>query len=320
MSLSALPNEPVDDPRPLAAALIAQVETVVKGKPEAIRLAVCALLAGEHLLVEDVPGTGKTMLARSLAAALGGRFRRVQCTPDLLPSDIVGTTVYDTQSNEWSFRPGPVFANVVLVDELNRASPRTQAALLEPMEEASVSVDGASHPLPRPFLVIATQNPYGSAGTFALPESQLDRFGAVLSMGVPDRASQRALLRGEGGAEALPELDVVASPAQFAAAIEATTTTHVSDAVLDYLLDLVESTRRHAAIVLGASPRAVDSMLRLARAHAITANRTYVSPDDVQAVFVSALAHRVVTVEGTSISAAAPALADLLAAVPVPTG
>ncbi len=320
MSLSALPNDPVDDPRSLAAALIAQVETVVKGKAEAVRLAVCALLAGEHLLVEDVPGTGKTMLARSLAGALGGRFRRVQCTPDLLPSDVVGTTVYDVQSNEWSFRPGPVFANVVLVDELNRASPRTQAALLEPMEEAAVSVDGTSHPLPRPFLVIATQNPYGSAGTFALPESQLDRFGAVLSMGLPDRASQRALLRGEGGAEALTELEVVASPAQFASAIEATSATHVSDSVLDYLLDLVEHTRQHATIVLGASPRAVDSMLRLARAHAVTAHRTYVSPDDVQAVFVAALAHRVVTVEGTSIPTATTALADLLVAVPVPTG
>jgi MoxR-like ATPase len=318
MSLSALPSEPADDPRRLAAALVTQVERVVRGKTDAVRLALCALLAGEHLLIEDVPGTGKTMLARSLAAALGGRFRRVQCTPDLLPGDLTGTTVYDAATSSWSFRPGPVFANVVLVDELNRASPRTQAALLEPMEEASVSVDGTTHALPVPSLVIATQNPFGSAGTFALPESQLDRFGIVLSMGVPDRDAQRALLQGEGGAAALDEVVAVTTPAQLAATIAAVATIHVADAVVEYVLDLIEATRRHAEIVLGASPRAADSLLRLARAHAVISDRSFVSPDDVQAVFAPALAHRIVTLEGLAVVAATRALTDLVGAIAVP--
>jgi MoxR-like ATPase len=328
MSLSAVPSDPaadppavglVPDPTLVVGALRAEVESVVRGKPDVVRLALCALLAGEHLLVEDVPGTGKTVLARSLAAALGGRFRRVQCTPDLLPSDLTGTTVYDSASGTWSFRAGPVFANVVLVDELNRASPRTQAALLEPMEEGSVTVDGTTHRLPVPSLVIATQNPFGSAGTFALPESQLDRFGFVLSMGLPDRAAQRALLRGEGGTAALDSVRAVTTPADLSATIASVASVHVADAVLDYLLDLVESTRRHAAIVLGASPRAADSLLRLARAHAVVAGRRFVSPDDVQAVFVPALAHRVVTLEGTAIASGARALSELLGAIAVPT-
>lgn len=305
-------------PASVAAALSVQVERVVRGKPEAVRLALCALLAGEHLLIEDVPGTGKTILARSLAAALGGRFRRVQCTPDLLPSDLTGTSVFDAASATWSFRPGPVFANIVLVDELNRASPRTQAALLEPMEEGAVSVDGVTHPLPCPSLVIATQNPYGSAGTFALPESQLDRFGMVLTMGLPDRGAQRALLRGEGGATALDHVHAVTSPSELAATIDAIGELHVADVVIEYVLDLVEATRRHAAIVLGASPRATDSLVRLARAHAVLCGRDYVSPDDVQAVLVAALSHRVVTVEGLVVSTAAHALRDLVDAVTVP--
>jgi MoxR-like ATPase len=309
----------VADPTSVAAQLRREVERVVRGKPEAVRLALCALLAGEHLLIEDVPGTGKTMLARSLAAALGGRFRRVQCTPDLLPSDITGTTVYDASTGSWSFRRGPVFANVVLVDELNRASPRTQAALLEPMEEASVTVDGTTHPLPVPSLLIATQNPFGSAGTFALPESQLDRFGIVLSMGLPDRDAQRALLRGDGGAPALDDVEAVTTPAQLATIIEAVATVHVAESVLEYVLDLGEATRRHAEIVLGASPRSVDSLLRLARAHAVIQGRRFVSPDDVQAVFASAFAHRVVTIEGLAVPTATRALKDLLGAIAVPS-
>ncbi len=323
MSLSAVPSGTAPDPvRPdpvhVAAALREQVESVVRGKDDAIRLALCALLAGEHLLVEDVPGTGKTVLARSLAAALGGRFRRVQCTPDLLPSDVTGTTVYGPATNTWSFRPGPVFANVVLVDELNRASPRTQAALLEPMEERSVSVDGTSHALPSPFLCIATQNPYGSAGTFPLPESQLDRFGIVLTMGIPDREAQRALLRGEGGTDALPAVEAVTSPADFDGVIADVLALPMADAVLDYALDLVGATRSHADLALGASPRAAQSLVSLARAHAIVRGRAYVSPDDLQAVFVSALAHRVVTVQGLSIATAARVLDAILASVAIP--
>lgn len=308
------PNEPFA----VAAALSVQVERVVRGKSDAVRLALCALLAGEHLLIEDVPGTGKTILARSLAAALGGRFQRVQCTPDLLPSDLTGTSVFDAASATWSFRPGPVFANIVLVDELNRASPRTQAALLEPMEEGAVSVDGVTHPLPRPSLVIATQNPFGSAGTFALPESQLDRFGIVLTMGLPDRSAQRALLRGDGGLAALGHVHSVTSPESLEVTIALIADLHVADTVIEYVLDLVEATRRHAAIVLGASPRATDSVVRLARAHAVLRGRDYVSPDDVQAVLVPALSHRVVTVDGLVVTTAAAALADLLDGVAVP--
>ncbi len=320
MTLSALPSGTAVDPQAIAAALRVEVERVVRGKPDAVRLALCALLAGEHLLVEDVPGTGKTVLARSLAAALGGRFRRVQCTPDLLPSDITGTTVYEPATGEWSFRAGPVFANIVLVDELNRASPRTQAALLEPMEERTVSVDGTSHRLPTPFLVVATQNPYGSAGTFALPESQLDRFGIVLTMGVPDRAAQRGLLRGEGGLDALAGVAAVTTPGQLAAAIEAVRSVHVAEAVVEYALDLVDATRAHTDLVLGASPRATQSLLGLARAHAVVAQRSYVSPDDVQAVFLAALAHRVITLDGSATATATRVLSVVMGSVAVPSG
>lgn len=325
MSLSALPSEPgldadphAADPNAMASAIAAQVEAVVRGKPDVVRLALCALLAGEHLLVEDVPGTGKTMLARSLAAAVGGEFRRIQCTPDLLPGDLTGTTVYDARTSAWSFRPGPVFANVVLVDELNRASPRTQAALLEPMEEGSVSVDGETHALPSPSFVIATQNPFGSAGTFALPESQLDRFGAVVALGVPDRAAQRSILRGDGGATALDDVVAVTTPVRLRAAIAATAAVHVAPPVLEYLLDLAEATRRHAELVLGASPRAVESLLRLARAHAVIEGRGFVAPDDIQVVFAPALAHRVMTIEGLVVATATRILGDLAAAMPVP--
>jgi MoxR-like ATPase len=319
MTLSAVPSDQPIDATAVARTLRAEVERVVRGKPDAVRLALCALLAGEHLLVEDIPGTGKTVLARSLAAALGGRFRRVQCTPDLLPSDLTGTTVYEPATGDWSFHPGPLFANVVLVDELNRASPRTQAALLEPMEERSVTVDGATHALPAPFLVVATQNPYGSAGTFPLPESQLDRFGVVLTLGVPDRGAQRELLRGEGGTDALAGVHAVTAPAQFALVVAAVHALHASDAVVEYALDLVEATRADADLLLGASPRATQSILGLARAHAVVAARSYVSPDDVQAVFVPALAHRVVTGEGTSTAVGAAVLERVVTTVPVRT-
>ena len=314
-----------DDPGPelraaieLAGALAATVGRAVRGKDDIVRLSLVALLAGGHLLVEDLPGTGKTLLAKSLAAALGGRFGRVQCTPDLLPSDIPGTSDYNPPVGWWVVRAGPLFATVVLVDAVNRASPRTQAALLEPMEEQQVSVDGTTHRLPDPFLCIATQNPFGQIGTFPLPESQLDRFALVLSMGLPDRRAEREILLGQGGAEVYPDLRPVADPAAVAAAVAAVRTVHVAPPVIDYLLDLVEATRSHPQLTVGASPRASVGLLHVARAHAVVCARAYVTPDDVQAVIGSALAHRVAVGGGVDTVAARPIIADIVAARPVP--
>ncbi len=318
MHLQPVGDEPQVDPFAVAAGLHAAVSQAVRGKSEAVRLALVALLSGGHLLVEDVPGTGKTLLAKALAAACGGQFRRVQCTPDLLPADITGTSIWSPATGEWEFRAGPVFANVLLVDELNRASPRTQAALLEPMEEHQVTVDGCGYSLPAPFLCIATENPFGSAGTFALPESQLDRFAIVLRMGLPDRTAEREILTGTGGTDALARIEAVTTPAAVQAAIDATALVHVAPAVLDYVLDLAAATRSDPGVVLGASPRASRGLLRAAQAHAVIAGRGYVSPDDVQAVFVSSLAHRLVLDSGIDATAAAGALGAIMARVAVP--
>ena len=248
---------PSDDPSravALAEGLFSTVAAAVRGKDEVVRLSLVALLAGGHLLVEDLPGTGKTLLAKSLATALGGRFRRVQCTPDLLPSDIIGTSVYAPVDGSWNFRPGPLFANVVLVDEINRASPRTQAALLEPMEEHQVSVDGTTYGLPDPFFCIVTQNPYGQVGTFPLPESQVDRFTLVLAMGLPDRNAEREILTGHGGTDVFDDLRAVASPEEVAAAVTAVRHVHGAPAIIEYVLDLAAATRNRPDLTVGASP------------------------------------------------------------------
>src|SRR4051794_6299630 len=252
MSQVAAPPSSPPGPDPSAAAaigvaeaLVATVSSVVRGKDDVVALAVVALLSGGHVLVEDLPGTGKTLLAKSLAIAIGGRFGRVQCTPDLLPTDITGTSVYSPADGSWTFRPGPLFANVVLVDEVNRASPRTQAALLEPMEEHQVTVDGLTHPLPDPFFCVATQNPHGQIGTFPLPESQLDRFALVLSMGLPDRGAEREILTGRGGIEVYPDIEAVTDPASVAAAIATVHRIYCAPALIEYVLDLVAATRAH---------------------------------------------------------------------------
>ena len=302
----------------LAGDLFGAVAAAVRGKDEVVRLSLVALLAGGHLLVEDLPGTGKTLLAKSLATALGGRFGRVQCTPDLLPTDITGTSVFSPADGSWTFRPGPLFANVLLVDEINRASPRTQAALLEPMEEHQVTVDGATHALPAPFFCVATQNPHGQIGTFPLPESQLDRFALVLSMGLPDRAAEREILTGQGGNDVFAALDPVADPARVAAAITAVHAVYCAPALVEYVLDLTAATRVHPDLSTGASPRASVGLLQAARAHAVVVGRDHVTPDDVQAVVGPAFAHRISTGAGVDTAAGAAIVAGIVARTSVP--
>lgn len=305
-------------PQELAAAILAAVNTTVRGKPEVVDLAVTALLGGGHLLVEDLPGTGKTLLAKSLAVAIGGRFGRIQCTPDLLPTDVTGTSVYRPETGEWDFRPGPIFSNVLLIDEINRASPRTQSAMLQPMEERQLSLDARTWSLPDPFFCIATQNPFGQVGTFPLPESQLDRFSLVVSLGLPDRTAEREIVTGAGGVDVLGSLSSVTDPERVATAIAATARVYVDERIVEYLLDLIAATRSSTHLSQGASPRASVSLIHLARAHAIVEQRDYVTPDDIQAVFVPALAHRVAVSGRVDTTAAGEVLTWLMRQVPVP--
>jgi MoxR-like ATPase len=297
--------------------LIDQVSTIIVGKREQVTLSVVCLLAGGHLLIEDIPGVGKTTLSHALAKSLGLSYARIQFTSDLLPSDLIGVNVYERGREGFVFHPGPVFAQVLLADEINRAGPRTQSALLEAMEERQVTVDGQTLPLPAPFFVIATQNPSEQLGTHPLPESQLDRFAMRLSLGYPDPASERALLSGEDKRAASAALHPVMGPdtwQQWQARVE---TVHVSDALLDYLQALITATRDGRWFALGMSPRAGLSLLRLARARALVLGRTHVSPEDIQVLWGPAVAHRLMPLPQSGRSAAAQARA-LLEATPVP--
>jgi MoxR-like ATPase len=287
--------------KPLAARLnelVGQISTIIVGKRPQIEDCVGCLLAGGHLLIEDVPGVGKTTLAHTLAVSLGLKFSRTQFTADLMPSDLIGVSVYARGKESFVFHPGPVFAQVLLADEINRAGPKTQSALLEAMEEQQVTVEGETRALPRPFFVIATQNPTDQLGTYPLPESQLDRFLMCITLGYPDRASERALLAGSDRRDEIARLRAVMTPEELMATQRAVQAVHVSDALLDYLQALIQATRSGTWFVEGLSPRAGIGVLRAARARALLDERDYVAPDDVQRVLPQTIAHRLVPVPG----------------------
>jgi len=275
-------------------AIVANVENFIQGKDAVVRLALTSMLAEGHLLLEDVPGLGKTSLARALAASLGLSGSRIQFTPDLLPSDVTGITIYHQNSGQFEFKEGPIFANVVLADEINRASPKTQSALLEVMAERTVTVDGVSRPVQRPFLVIATQNPVDMDGTFPLPEAQLDRFLMRISVGYPDHAAEESILKNSHNGNLLTDLAPVATPDEVMTLIEAAGRVHVADAVFSYIVSLCEATRKHPGIRLGASPRGGLGLLAASRVWAVTQGRHYVIPDDIVALTSSVLTHRLV--------------------------
>ncbi|MGN6697027.1 MAG: AAA family ATPase [Thermomicrobiales bacterium] len=304
----------------VAARIVEQVERVIVGKHAVIERVLVALLCEGHVLLEDVPGIGKTMLARSVAAAIGGSFQRIQFTPDLLPTDVTGALVFDQRTAEFTYRPGPIVANVILADEINRAGPRTQSALLEAMEERQVTVDREHVALPRPFLVLATQNPVELEGTFPLPEAQLDRFFLRTAIGYPALDDERAMLRRFQTAAPLETVERVTTPKELLDLIAATRRVLLGEAVEDYLLAIVRGTREDARIELGASPRAALALARAVRALAALAGRAFVIPDDVQALAVPVLAHRIIPAAQVSLRGTPKEdlIAAVVASVPAP--
>ncbi|HEV7825797.1 MAG TPA: MoxR family ATPase [Mycobacteriales bacterium] len=301
--------------------IVANIERVIEGKTGTVRLALAVLLAEGHLLIEDVPGVGKTTLAKALARSVACSVRRIQFTPDLLPSDVTGVSVYNQETRDFEFKPGAVFANLVVADEINRASPKTQSALLECMEERQVTVDGTTYELQAPFMVVATQNPIDMEGTYALPEAQRDRFTARVTMGYPDVRAELAMLDGHGQSDPLATLGPVADAAQVRALVDTVRTVYVSDAVKQYAVDLVTASREHPDLRLGASPRATLQLLRTARAVAALDGRHFVLPDDLQALAVPVLAHRLLPTADAQISrrTTEQIVAGLVARVAVPT-
>ncbi len=303
-----------------ARAIIDNVSRVIVGKTPVIEQTLAALIAQGHILVEDVPGVGKTMLAKSLAASLGCHFKRIQFTPDLLPSDITGISIYNQSTGQFEFRPGPVMAQVVLADEINRATPKTQSALLEAMEEWQVSVDGVTHHLDLPFVVLATQNPIEYEGTFPLPEAQLDRFLIRVSLGYPDFAEELAVIEGQERIHPIEMLEAVASPEDVVQLQAAAREVYVDGLVREYIVSLAEASRSHEDVALGASPRASLGMFRMARAFALVQDRDYVIPDDVQALAYGVMGHRIILSPAARMRRLQPreVVDRLLESVPIP--
>ncbi len=298
------------------AEVIAAANRVILGKDAQVRLALAGLLARGHLLIEDLPGVGKTTLAQTLARLLGLQFSRIQFTSDMLPADVIGVSLYDRERNAFRFLPGAVFSQVLLADEINRATPKTQSALLEAMEERQVTVDGETRPLPEPFFVIATQNPSTQIGTFPLPESQLDRFLLRIELGYPDRTAERALLESGGRRDALPSLAASLTPDQIAPLQQAAAAIHTAPALLDYVQAVVDATRASPRFVHGLSPRAALALLAVARAWAFLADRRMVMPEDVQAVLPGVACHRLQLADGSG-HARPEDIAQLIRAIPV---
>ncbi len=301
-------------------ALVDNVEKVIIGKRSPVELGVIALIAGGHALIEDVPGVGKTLLARSIARSTGSKFKRLQFTPDLLPSDVTGVSVYNQKTNEFEFRPGPIMAQIVLADEVNRATPKTQSALLEAMEEGQVTVDGVTYELPQPFMVLATQNPIEYEGTFPLPEAQLDRFFLRISLGYPDPDHEVAVMNSHLTSEPIKELEPIAAPEDIVGLQQAVRGVYIDDLVKQYIVALSNATRDHVDIALGVSPRASLALMRGSQARALMDGRDYVVPDDVKSIAVPVMSHRLILTPAARMREATgdTLVTEVLDATPVP--
>jgi MoxR-like ATPase len=311
----------VREPREIAAGIIANVETVIVGKPQEVRLSVIGLLCQGHILIEDVPGVGKTMLARSIARSTGCTFKRIQFTPDTLPSDITGVSIYNQRTGDFEFRPGPIMSQIVLADEINRATPKTQSALLEAMEERQVTVDGVTRPVPQPFLVMATENPVEYEGTFPLPEAQLDRFLLRVHLGYPAHGDEVTIIEQQQRAHPITALAQVTDADEITTVQDAVKEIYVDSLVKHYIVALAESTREHEAVHLGASPRGSLALFRAGQARALVDGRDFVLPDDVKEVAYAALGHRILLNAAARVKGvtASEVVSDCLDRVPIPS-
>jgi len=310
----------MDSVQAISQTLVENVERVIVGKRDPVQLAVIALLCQGHLLIEDVPGTGKTMLAKSIARSLGCQFRRIQFTPDMLPRDVTGVSVFNQKTREFEFRPGPVLAQIVLTDEINRATPKTQSALLEAMEERQITVDGVTYPMPQPFLVLATQNPIEYEGTFPLPEAQLDRFMMRISLGYPEAADEMHMLDEQQKTHPIARLGQVVSSEELLRAQEQVKDVYIDTLVKEYIVKLVKATRKHPDVYLGASPRGSIALYKTGQARAALLGRDYVQPDDVKALAMVTLAHRLIISPSARIRNVDPraVIQEILDSTPVP--